>query len=122
MPSKPLTLSCRGQTHTLAEWESISHVPEKTIRQRIVRGWTEEEAIFTPPMKRGAYRERLVKIAKTCRGCYHYKPYYWGTINQQWYCDYIGDTGHKRPCPPGAGCTCYTTEIPKHKLRKDFEE
>ena len=122
MPSKPLTLSCRDRTHTVAEWARISGTPGHTILARVRRGWPIEEAIFTPPMKRGAYRESLNKIVKGCRGCYHYKPYYWGENLQRWYCDYIGDTGHKRPCPPGPGCTCYTTEIPKHKLRKDFEE
>lgn len=121
MAKNKLKLTCKGKTLTVTEWEAISHVPEKTIRQRIARGWPAEEAIFTPPMKRGAYRQSLIKTAKTCRGCYHYKPFYWMSNTQQWYCDYIGDTGQKRPCPPGPGCTCYTRQKPNRKKLEDFE-
>ena len=119
MGKNSLKLTCRGKTLTVAEWEAVSHTPKNTIYQRIARGWPVEEAIFAP--QRGAYRESLVKTAKTCRGCYHYKPFYWETNTQQWYCDYIGDTWEKRPCPPGPGCTCYTRTGPKRKKMEDFE-
>lgn len=36
-----------------------------------------------------------------CEGCEHFYSYY--LVNRC--CNYIFDTGHKRPCPPGQGCT-----------------
>lgn len=49
------TVTCRGETHTLAEWSKISGVQDYTIRQRLSRGWNEEKAIFTNTqnMKKG---------------------------------------------------------------------
>lgn len=35
-----------------------------------------------------------------CRGCCHYRGI-WGAEM----CHYIFDKGHRRPCPPGKGCT-----------------
>lgn len=36
----------------------------------------------------------------SCKGC-AYAAYLGG----EWYCDYLSVTGHRRPCPPGKGCT-----------------
>lgn len=36
----------------------------------------------------------------SCKGC-AYAAYLGG----EWYCDYLSVTGHRRPCPPGEGCT-----------------
>lgn len=36
-----------------------------------------------------------------CVGCVHYYGYY----RDNKCCNYIFDTGHRRPCPPGAACT-----------------
>ncbi len=36
----------------------------------------------------------------TCEGCV-YAAY----LSDAWYCDYLAVTGHRRPCPPGEGCT-----------------
>ena len=46
-----------------------------------------------------------------CRGCDHLTA---GTYKT---CDYIVDTGHRRPCRAGDGCTCHTKKK-KHELRR----
>ena len=42
---------------------------------------------------------------KECRGCI-----YAGRAGRRTICVYILKTGHRRPCPPGAGCTVRRTE------------
>lgn len=39
-----------------------------------------------------------------CKGCG-----YAVRLGNEWYCDYLHITGHRRPCPPGKGCTVRTT-------------
>lgn len=39
-------LTCRGESHTLGEWSSISGVKLSTIWARLNKGWNTEEAIF----------------------------------------------------------------------------
>ncbi len=116
MTGSKLLLTCRGHTYTVAEWEQISHVPQRTIRRRIGHGWPIEEAIFAPPMAKGSHHDSLSKITDSCQGCSHYKPFYWVAKRQQWYCDYINDTGKKRPCPPGPGCACYSPTRDKEDI------
>lgn len=41
-----------GETHTLAEWQKITGIPQATIRGRLKRGWTIERALTTPTKKR----------------------------------------------------------------------
>ncbi len=36
----------------------------------------------------------------SCKGCA-----YAVLLSGDWCCDYLGVTGHRRPCPPGEGCT-----------------
>lgn len=36
----------------------------------------------------------------SCKGCV-----YAALLSGAWCCDYLGVTGHRRPCPPGEGCT-----------------
>lgn len=36
----------------------------------------------------------------SCKGCAYAVP-----LSGEWYCDYLSITGHRRPCPPGEGCT-----------------
>lgn len=40
---------------------------------------------------------------KYCRGCGHYRG-----GNGTYCCEYLLDVGHRRPCPPGEGCTEHT--------------
>ena len=41
--------------------------------------------------------------ARYCAGCVHFKPL--SNTGTQRACHYILDTGHRRPCLPGPGCT-----------------
>lgn len=36
----------------------------------------------------------------SCKGCA-----YAVCLSGEWYCDYLQIVGHRRPCPPGEGCT-----------------
>lgn len=36
-----------------------------------------------------------------CEGCFHWRGWVWGSMC----CNYIFDTGHRRPCEPGEDCT-----------------
>lgn len=47
-------------------------------------------------------------MIKACRGC----RYQAGGR----YCDYIGIVGHRRPCPPGPGCTVKDTDDRRRKV------
>lgn len=40
-------------------------------------------------------------MKKHCPGCLYYHAYY--RVNLC--CNYLLDTGHRRPCPPGVQCT-----------------
>lgn len=42
-------IECRGEKKLLIEWSEISPVPYKIIHQRLQKGWSAENAIFTPP-------------------------------------------------------------------------
>lgn len=39
----------------------------------------------------------------------------YGTASGLQHCDYIGDTGHKRPCKPTPECICYEPRTKKRK-------
>jgi hypothetical protein len=43
-----LFLTARGEKKSLAEWSEIAGIDSFTIRARMLKGWTHEEAIFTP--------------------------------------------------------------------------
>lgn len=47
---------------------------------------------------------------KDCIGCYHYRAF--STANLM--CHYMFDTGKKRPCDPGNGCTVYVKKRKNH--------
>jgi hypothetical protein len=44
-------LVVNGQKLSLSEWSKITGVSPATILNRLAGGWTEEEAILTPPRK-----------------------------------------------------------------------
>lgn len=48
-----------------------------------------------------ANKRRIKCVDGYCRGC----VYLARTGDGSDWCDYIGITGHKRPCPAGKGCT-----------------
>ena len=48
---------------------------------------------------------------RACAGCIHF-----GWANSSLgCCNYIFNTGHRRPCPPGKGCTVKTKKRRKEK-------
>ena len=61
---------------------------------------------------KAAQRDRIgaewAALIRACQGC-DYQA-------QGRYCDYIGIVGHRRPCPPGPGCTVKTTGGKRKKV------
>ncbi len=51
--------------------------------------------------------------ARECDGCKFQGKFSHEGIR---FCDYIGITGHARPCPPGKDCT--VRKVGKHEARK----
>lgn len=49
---------------------------------------------------------------EACVGCRHFRGYH--KVNLC--CNYIFDTGHSRPCPPGAECTVKKPRRPGRAL------
>lgn len=37
-----------GETHCITEWEDIKNLPRYMIRNRLARGWSEQDAVLTP--------------------------------------------------------------------------
>lgn len=48
-----------------------------------------------------------------CMGCAHF----YGAYRDNKCCNYLFDTGHRRPCPPGAACTVREKATKKRKGR-----
>jgi len=48
-----LRLTAFGSTRLLAEWSAITGVGCTTIRERLCRGWSIEDAVSVPPLKKG---------------------------------------------------------------------
>ena len=44
----------------------------------------------------------MIMKSNFCDDCFYYRKFRSG--NER-YCNYLGMTGHRRPCPPGDGCT-----------------
>ena len=55
----------------------------------------------------------MSELGTYCKGCDHLKPTGSGKT-----CDYMLDTGRRRPCPAGEGCTEHTKRQPDKKKRK----
>ena len=45
---EPTMLECYGELHTLREWAEITGVAKETIRKRLLRGWSVQEALTIP--------------------------------------------------------------------------
>lgn len=54
------------------------------------------------------------KNGGNCDDCHYYRMFRSGGR----YCSYILDTGRKRPCPPGEGCTVKVGRAVNRKRRK----
>lgn len=51
-------VTLNGETHTLKEWSDHFGISEKTVRDRLKRGWSVEESFTTPPDTK--YRKKEV--------------------------------------------------------------
>ena len=57
-------------------------------------------------------------MANYCDGCLYRE-----TLNGYGQmCAYILRTGHRRPCPPGEGCTVKVVAVKRRRRRKKIEE
>ena len=72
----------------------------RRIPERYVKEKHKKAASATPYAPAQAMMKKVPKCPHDCihRG-------YWDT--GVWCCEYILNTGHRRPCPPGHGCTEY---------------
>lgn len=92
---------------TVGEWErGEKRIPEERIDQiaqvlYVKASWL-REAVQPEKRWRGSDRKKKQRVvtAKYCGGCYHYCM-----SGMQLHCNYIVNTGHRRPCPAGEGCT-----------------
>ena len=50
-----------------------------------------------------------------CDNCFYYRRTYSGGLR---YCAYLFVTGHRRPCPPGDGCTVKIPIATKRRGKK----
>lgn len=80
----PPILEHNGQRHTLYEWAHIVGLEISTVRERLARGWSVDEALTIPS---GGKRLRDV----FCNGCQ-----YQGQAGAMLFCDYLGMTGRPR--------------------------
>jgi len=56
---------------------------------------------ITQPLP-GSWRSRMA-----CNGCAHWRSAGKDRVQM---CHYLLDTGHRRPCLPGVGCSCHTSD------------
>ena len=90
---------------TVGEWErGEKRIPEERIDQiaqvlYVKASWLREAVQPEKPCRGADKRPR--QVSRTyCAGCFHFC-----ISGMQTHCDYIGNTGHCRPCPAGEGCT-----------------
>jgi len=64
-------LTYKGESHTLAEWESIIGVSQKVLSARVRLGWSDEDILTTKPRYSNHHKERKektpIKIGKLTR-------------------------------------------------------
>lgn len=54
--SKNRRVKWNGESHSLAEWQDILGISQKTIGYRLRRGWTVADALTTPPSFSNCYK------------------------------------------------------------------
>jgi hypothetical protein len=55
-------LTALGETRTVAEWAAISKVPRELLYNRIQKGMTADQALFTPVKGRAAMKPRKIRV------------------------------------------------------------
>ena len=119
--NKPLSITYKGETHTLREWGAITGINPETIKSRITKfDWPVWKALTTPAgpqygrrdksrVPKPEPKDKVSKCTKKCKRCFY-------SFNHSAHlptCDYILITGHRRPCPAGDNCTEFTTKRKK---------
>jgi len=54
-----------GETHTLIEWSRITGLPNTTIANRLLRGWSEHDALTKPSGRNGGNAKRIALVKTT---------------------------------------------------------
>ena len=55
---------------------------------------------------------------KTCLWC----KYYYGCSDDALMCNYFLDTGNRRPCDPGKGCTVFEQRKSKRRTTDEYKK
>jgi hypothetical protein len=58
-------LTALGETRTVAEWAAISKVPRELIYNRIQKGMTADQALFTPVKERAKKKSKKGQFVDT---------------------------------------------------------
>ena len=113
-------ITINGETHNQSEWCRIYKIDPSTVRSRMERGMTFEEALTkkgqrgrvrrNPPERVGTKEPANLAGTKKIDNAKCKKCGYGGKTDGDTTCDYILREGHRRPCPPGSKCTA---SIPK---------
>ena len=117
-----ITYEYMGETMTLREWAKRYDMHPTTLYSRVQDGWPIGEALTRPIERhakaRRAERQKDVKLCdkKVCKKC----RYSVGSSHEsrEITCDYILQTGQRRPCPAGA-CTVFEPKV-KRRPSKNF--
>ena len=88
------------------EWErGEKKIPDKRLHQLsetlyVKESWLRGGGVERKAPPAGVDKTEHIVSSKYCDGCFHF-----GYVGSNAHCDYIGNTGHRRPCPAGEGCT-----------------
>lgn len=52
-------INVNGETLTIAEWSERTGLVHQTIRHRLLRGWSPEQAVYLPLQPNGSWRHNL---------------------------------------------------------------
>ena len=105
--SNPIKIKIDGVTKTLNEWCEIFGVNRTTVFSRVRFGRMSFEEALKRPLRGEPVETKTGINAKKqlCKKC-KYRGRIGSNMPADLICDYIGQTGHRRPCK-AADCTVY---------------
>jgi len=56
-------VTLNGESKTIAEWSEITGIKASTLQQRLVHGWSDEDALTTPVVKRQGSKPVVPRVA-----------------------------------------------------------
>lgn len=96
MPYRKLLITYQGKTMCITQWGRHLGIDPSTIRKRIYRGESFEQAISPTRSRPRPVGYYTPKEKQKCFSCiYHWSPNTSHTV----YCEYILHTGKRRNCP-----------------------